>query len=143
MTREITDGDRPLGRGPKVRLIRSIVIFALIAVYFNFKWGDELDLTKRVLLGAAIIGVSLPVWGYLEFRNLVIARSQKSRSMAWKAAALGVHPVMIPIYLIVLPIVIYLSMLTVRHSRAKEAGKDNPAASVMPEDFPKVREATK
>ena len=127
MEREITDGDHKIGRSPVLRLIRALAVFAILGVLVALRWSSDMVPTNKVLLIAGIVALALPTWRYLEVRNLLICRAQESRSLRWRVAAFSLHPAMLPVYFIALPIIVYLSLAWFRHQQAEQGGGGNSA----------------
>ena len=144
MKREITDGDCQIGPTAQVRLIRSIIVTGILGLYALFQWGGEINMMNKILLFASITSLAIPVWGYLEIRNIVICRAQESRLIKWKAAAFSLHPVMLPVYFIVLPIIGYLAVAWVKHNHAEQpgGGGNAPKLPLHPATAPSSSRAT-
>ncbi|MBN8458905.1 MAG: hypothetical protein J0M04_13810 [Verrucomicrobia bacterium] len=125
MEREITDGDHKIGPSPTVRLVRTIAIFSILGLVLVTGWMPDANLMTKSLVFGGVLAIGIVAWTYLEARNIVIRRSQVSRSSWWRIAALSLHPVMIPIYLIVLPIIVFLTVAWINHNHAEQAVAPN------------------
>jgi hypothetical protein len=106
MERNITDGDSKLGPKPQVRLVRTIAVCAIAGLVINFGHLDGCSIGVRVTVFATVIFLGLLAWLYLEIRNLVIAKRDLKKSFRWKVATVAVHPALIPVYFIGIPILV-------------------------------------
>lgn len=119
MERRLTDSEPALGPNPWVRFGRTLVVLAIIGAAVDFRFLRDQTIFTRLLIFLATLGLGILGWCYLEFRNVVIAKSQSTRSFGWRLAALSLHPVMLPIYLIGLPVVVFLADTWWKHNHGK------------------------
>jgi hypothetical protein len=120
MERNIIDGDNKIGPTPKVRLVRSIVAFAIVGLVVDYRALSSSSLAVRIGAFAATIFLGLLSWIYLEIRNHVIAVRDEKNSFGMNVATIAIHPAMIPVYFIVIPIVVYLTYAWFKNSSADQ-----------------------
>lgn len=108
MEREITDGDVALGKNPSQRLLRCLMVCAVLGVLLALRFPGDPGLGTKVLISLGATSVGFAAWGYLELRNFCIVRAQTGKRLGWRMVAMLLHPVMLPVYGIVMPIAILI-----------------------------------
>jgi hypothetical protein len=127
MERRLTDGEPALGPNPWVRFVRTLAVLAILGATVDFRFLREQTISTRLLvfLGTMVLGIL--GWCYLEFRNVVIAKSQTTRTFGWKLGALLLHPAFLPIYFIAIPVALILTHAWWNHNHGKTAPAAAPA----------------
>ncbi len=118
------------GKNLWIRLMRVIAVFSLIGFVIDFGWLRENPLNVRLVVYAVALVMGVLGWCYLEFRNAVLANRASKQTLGWRIAAWAIHPALLPVYLIGVPVVIMIIHAWWKHNHAKQADEPVPMIEV-------------
>ena len=87
-----------------LRLTKVLAVLVVIGSIFIFSVLRDLSIDAKLIIYGIIVALAIVAWTYLEFRDFILHRKQTTGLFRWKLAAMTVHPAMLPIYTIALPV---------------------------------------
>lgn len=99
----ITPGEH-LKEGIFFRMTKVIALFTIVGSVFLITLLRDLTVAEKLTIYGIVVAVALALWSYLEFREFVLHRKRTTGQFRWRLAAIAVHPIMLPVYTVALPI---------------------------------------
>lgn len=93
-----------LNDGVFFRMTKVLALFVVSGSIFIFSLLRDSSIDAKLMVYGIIVALALVAWTYLEFRDFILHRKKTTGFLRWKLAAIAVHPSMLPIYTIALPI---------------------------------------